>query len=67
MEANTPILKAVCPSKSWQNVDLIRRGLARKTIGLTDPNTGKRPYAVIQLRQDNALATLFNMVGFRQK
>ena len=38
-----------------------------KPVGLRDPRTGKRPYAVIQLRQDNALATLFNMVGFQTK
>src|SRR5918994_7342530 len=38
-----------------------------KPVGLTDPRTGARPYAVVQLRQDNALATLFNMVGFQTK
>jgi methylenetetrahydrofolate--tRNA-(uracil-5-)-methyltransferase len=38
-----------------------------KPVGLTDPRTGKRPHAVVQLRQDNALATLFNMVGFQTK
>ena len=38
-----------------------------KPVGLTDPRTGKRPYAVVQLRQDNALGTLFNMVGFQTK
>jgi methylenetetrahydrofolate--tRNA-(uracil-5-)-methyltransferase len=36
-------------------------------VGLTDPRTGRRPHAVVQLRQDNALATLFNMVGFQTK
>jgi methylenetetrahydrofolate--tRNA-(uracil-5-)-methyltransferase len=36
-----------------------------KPVGLTDPHTGKRPYAVIQLRQDNAAGTLYNMVGFQ--
>jgi methylenetetrahydrofolate--tRNA-(uracil-5-)-methyltransferase len=36
-----------------------------KPVGLEDPRTGKRPYAVVQLRQDNAAATLFNMVGFQ--
>lgn len=36
-----------------------------KPVGLTDPRTGQRPYAVIQLRQDNAAATLFNIVGFQ--
>lgn len=36
-----------------------------KPVGLEDPKTGKRPYAVIQLRQDNAVATLYNIVGFQ--
>jgi methylenetetrahydrofolate--tRNA-(uracil-5-)-methyltransferase len=36
-----------------------------KPVGLTDPRTGKRPYAVVQLRQDNASGTLFNLVGFQ--
>jgi methylenetetrahydrofolate--tRNA-(uracil-5-)-methyltransferase len=38
-----------------------------KPVGLTDPNTGRRPWAVVQLRQDNALGTLYNMVGFQTK
>ena len=36
-----------------------------KPIGLTDPRTGKMPYAVVQLRQDNREATLYNLVGFQ--
>ncbi len=36
-----------------------------KPVGLTDPRTGKRPYAVVQLRQENAEATMFNLVGFQ--
>ena len=36
-----------------------------KPVGLTDPNTGKEPYAVVQLRQDNAEKTVFNLVGFQ--
>lgn len=36
-----------------------------KPVGLEDPKTDKRPYAVIQLRQDNAAASLFNIVGFQ--
>lgn len=36
-----------------------------KPVGLEDPKTGKRPYAVIQLRQDNAAASLYNLVGFQ--
>ncbi len=38
-----------------------------KPVGLTDPRTGKRPFAVVQLRQDNALGTLYNIVGFQTK
>ncbi len=36
-----------------------------KPVGLEDPKTGRRPYAVVQLRQDDAAATLFNIVGFQ--
>ena len=36
-----------------------------KPVGLEDPRTGKRPYAVVQLRQDDAAASLFNIVGFQ--
>ncbi len=38
-----------------------------KPVGLIDPNTGKRPHAVVQLRQDNKEATLFNIVGFQTR
>lgn len=38
-----------------------------KPFGLTDPHTPQKPYAVVQLRQDNRLGTLFNMVGFQTK
>ncbi|RYD06595.1 hypothetical protein N752_02700 [Desulforamulus aquiferis] len=36
-----------------------------KPVGLTDPRTGKRPHGVVQLRQDNAEGTLYNLVGFQ--
>jgi methylenetetrahydrofolate--tRNA-(uracil-5-)-methyltransferase len=36
-----------------------------RPVGLRDPRTGKRPYAVVQLRQDNAAGTLYNLVGFQ--
>ena len=36
-----------------------------KPVGLRDPNTGKEPYAVVQLRQDNAAKSVFNLVGFQ--
>ena len=38
-----------------------------KPIGLDNPRTGRWPHAVVQLRQDNALGTLWNMVGFQTK
>ena len=36
-----------------------------RPVGLTDPRTGRQPYAVVQLRQDNLVGTLYNMVGFQ--
>lgn len=36
-----------------------------KPVGFTDPRIGKRPYAIVQLRQDNEEGTLYNMVGFQ--
>lgn len=36
-----------------------------RPVGLTDPRTGRRPYAVVQLRQDNVAGTLYNLVGFQ--
>ena len=36
-----------------------------KPVGLTDPKTGKEPYAVVQLRQDNAAKSIYNLVGFQ--
>ena len=38
-----------------------------KPVGLIDPRTGKRPYAVVQLRQENAAGTLYNLVGFQTR
>lgn len=38
-----------------------------KPVGLTDPRTGRRPYAVVQLRQENAAATLYSMVAFQTR
>ena len=38
-----------------------------KPVGLVDPHTGKRPFAVVQLRQDNAEGTLYNIVGFQTR
>ncbi len=44
--------------------DTLRYG-PLKPVGLTDPRTGKEPYAVVQLRQDNAAKSIFNLVGFQ--
>ena len=44
--------------------DTLRYG-PLKPVGLTDPKTGKEPYAVVQLRQDNAAKTIYNLVGFQ--
>ena len=38
-----------------------------KPVGLTDPRTGKEPFAVVQLRQDNSADTLYNLVGFQTR
>jgi len=47
-----------------RGVDTIRFGPLKPT-GFTDPRTGERPYAIVQLRQDNKEGTLYNMVGFQ--
>ena len=47
-----------------RGVDTIRFG-PLKPVGFTDPKTGLRPYAIVQLRQDNNEGTLYNMVGFQ--
>lgn len=67
-EKNTPYFEGCMPIEvmASRGVDTLRYG-PMKPVGLTDPHTGKRPYAVIQLRQDNALGTLYNMVGFQTK
>ena len=44
--------------------DAVRYG-CMKPVGLTDPATGRRPYAVAQLRKENAAGTLYNLVGFQ--
>ena len=47
-----------------RGVDTLRYG-PLKPVGLTDPRTGKEPYAVVQLRQDNAAGNIYNIVGFQ--
>lgn len=49
-----------------RGIDTLRFG-PLKPVGLTDPATGKYPYAVVQLRQDNNQATLYNIVGFQTR
>ena len=47
-----------------RGVETLRYG-PLKPVGLVDPNTGKEPYAVVQLRQDNAAKSVYNLVGFQ--
>ena len=47
-----------------RGIDTLRYG-PMKPVGLLDPKTGKEPYAVVQLRRDNAAGTLYNLVGFQ--
>ena len=67
-EASTPYFEGCLPIEvmAERGPETLRFG-PMKPVGLTDPRTGQRPYAVVQLRQDNALGTLFNMVGFQTK
>jgi methylenetetrahydrofolate--tRNA-(uracil-5-)-methyltransferase len=67
-EASTPYFEGCLPIEvmAERGRDTLRFG-PMKPVGLTDPRTGRRPFAVVQLRQDNALGTLFNMVGFQTK
>jgi methylenetetrahydrofolate--tRNA-(uracil-5-)-methyltransferase len=67
-EANTPYFDGCMPIEvmAERGRDTPRFG-PMKPVGLRDPRTGKRPWAVVQLRQDNALGTLFNIVGFQTK
>jgi methylenetetrahydrofolate--tRNA-(uracil-5-)-methyltransferase len=67
-EASTPYFEGCLPIEvmAARGIDTLRYG-PMKPVGLTDPRTGRRPYAVVQLRQDNALGTLYNIVGFQTK
>ncbi len=67
-EANTPYFDGCLPIEvmAERGRETLRFG-PMKPVGLSDPRTGKRPYAVVQLRQDNTLGTLWNMVGFQTK
>ncbi len=67
-EMDTPYFEGCLPIEvmAERGPNTLRFG-PMKPVGLLDPRTGRRPYAVVQLRQDNALGTLYNMVGFQTK
>jgi len=67
-EKGTPYFEGCLPIEvmAARGRDTLRFG-PMKPVGLTDPRSGTRPHAVVQLRQDNALATLYNIVGFQTK
>jgi methylenetetrahydrofolate--tRNA-(uracil-5-)-methyltransferase len=67
-EKDTPYFEGCMPIEvmAERGLDTLRFG-PMKPVGLDDPRTGRWPHAVVQLRQDNALGTLFNMVGFQTK
>jgi len=67
-EASTPYFDGCMPIEvmAERGEDTLRFG-PMKPVGLDDPRTGRWPYAVVQLRQDNKLGTLWNMVGFQTK
>ncbi len=67
-ERDTPYFEGCLPIEvmAERGLDTLRFG-PMKPVGLTDPRTGRRAHAVVQLRQDNALGTLCNMVGFQTK
>ncbi len=67
-EQSTPYFDGCLPIEvmAARGPDTLRWG-PMKPVGLRDPRTGRRPWAVVQLRQDNALGTLWNIVGFQTK
>ena len=68
-EADTPYFDGCLPIEvmAERGRETLRHG-PMKPVGLTNPhNPDEKPYAVVQLRQDNALGTLYNMVGFQTK
>ncbi|PZU60106.1 MAG: FADH(2)-oxidizing methylenetetrahydrofolate--tRNA-(uracil(54)-C(5))-methyltransferase TrmFO [Sphingobium sp.] len=67
-EKDTPYFEGCMPIEvmAARGVETLRFG-PMKPVGLDNPRTGRWPYAVVQLRQDNALGTLWNMVGFQTK
>ncbi|MBO6784104.1 MAG: methylenetetrahydrofolate--tRNA-(uracil(54)-C(5))-methyltransferase (FADH(2)-oxidizing) TrmFO [Alphaproteobacteria bacterium] len=67
-EKDTPYFEGCLPIEvmASRGRETLRFG-PMKPVGLTNAHDGSRPHAVVQLRQDNALGTLFNMVGFQTK
>ena len=67
-EKDTPYFEGCMPVEvmAGRGEDTLRYG-PMKPVGLDDPRTGRWPYAVVQLRQDNKLGSLWNMVGFQTK
>jgi methylenetetrahydrofolate--tRNA-(uracil-5-)-methyltransferase len=67
-EKNTPYFDGCLPIEvmAERGPETLRFG-PMKPVGLTNPNSDEKPYAVVQLRQDNKLGTLYNMVGFQTK
>jgi len=67
-ETSTPYFEGCLPIEvmASRGEETLRFG-PMKPVGLQDPRSSARPYAVVQLRQDNALGTLWNMVGFQTK
>src|SRR6476469_8636376 len=67
-EKDTPYFEGCMPVEvmAERGPETLRHG-PMKPMGLDNPRTGRWPYAVVQLRQDNALGTLWNMVGFQTK
>src|SRR3954469_9091386 len=67
-EKDTPYFEGCMPIEvmAERGAETLRHG-PMKPVGLDNPRTGRWPYAVVQLRQDNALGTLWNMVGFQTK
>jgi methylenetetrahydrofolate--tRNA-(uracil-5-)-methyltransferase len=67
-EKDTPYFEGCLPIEvmAERGPETLRFG-PMKPVGLTDPRGGSGPHAVVQLRQDNALGTLYNMVGFQTK
>lgn len=67
-EKDTPYFEGCMPIEvmASRGIETLRFG-PMKPVGLTNPHSDARPYAVVQLRQDNALGTIYNMVGFQTK